>query len=77
MSRSSYVTLENCTLLRATDRAVCIEHKGERHWLPFSQLASDEEEKCRKLLAAETPSRGVTLSATEWICEEKDIEPDE
>lgn len=74
---SRYATLEDCTLLRATEKAVCVEYKGERHWLPFSQLASDEEEKCRKLLAAETPCRGVTLSVTEWICEEKGIEADE
>lgn len=76
---SRYATLEDCTLLRATDRAVCIEYKGERHWLPFSQLAPGEHEKIVLLFdEAEENTRidGVTISASEWICAEKEIEPE-
>lgn len=77
MSSSNYLTLEDCTLLRVSAKAIEIEYKGERLWLPFSQLAEDEEEKCRELLEDECPCHGVTISATEWICREKGIDPDE
>lgn len=74
---SRYIHLEDCTLITVSDKAVCVEYNGERHWLPFSQLASDEEEKIQNLLEKEAPCRGVTLSVTAWICEKKGIETDE
>lgn len=74
---SRYVQVTDVTLHRATDAAVLIEIDGEEYWIPFSQMAPDEEIKCRQLLANDRMPTAVSLSITRWIAEQKGIEGDE
>lgn len=37
-----YVTLENCYVVRRTNKAVLIQHEGESFWLPLSVIRSEK-----------------------------------
>jgi hypothetical protein len=69
MSYSGYVHLEECKILRTREKAIQILYQGERHWIPRSQMADDDQ--------YEEGQDGVTVSISEWIASEKGIEVDE
>ena len=64
---STWVHLEDCKVKRKTDKAILVEHASGQHWLPLSQVADEAE----NLNAGDGP---VTVSITEWIAEQKEIE---
>lgn len=68
MGQSRYVHLEDCNVLRITDKAVLLEIADEEHWIPISQLADGEDHEL------EVGDKGITVSVTEWIAKEKGIE---
>lgn len=70
MSQSRWVHLEDCTVRGETDKALLIAYNGEEYWVPRSQIA-DEGENLNK------GDKGVTISITEWIAQQKGIEVDE
>lgn len=66
MGQSNYVHLEDCDVLKATDAAIQVQWEGEKIWLPKSQVADPE--------TFEAGDKGVTVSCTEWIAEQKGTE---
>lgn len=68
MGRSNYVHLEGCTVVALTDKAVLLRYDGEQYWIPLMQLAEGEAEKLKR------GDNGLTVSVSEWICEQKGIE---
>ncbi len=68
MGQSNYVHLEDVTIVALTDAAVLLEYDDEQYWIPRSQLAEGEDEKLKK------GAKGLTLSITEWIAEQKGID---
>jgi hypothetical protein len=68
MGASNWVHLEDCTVLRTTEKAVQVEWQGEELWLPRSQVSEDEK--------YEAGDSGVTISVTEWLARQKGIEVD-
>lgn len=69
MSASNYVHLEDCQVIRVTEKAIQVEWDGDAYWFPISQVADGEDYE-----AGDGP---VTISVTEWIANEKGIEVDE
>ena len=69
MGQSNYVHLEDCTILKKTDKAVLIRYDGEQHWLPLSQVADADD--------LHEQTSGITVSITEWIAEQKNIDASE
>lgn len=68
MSASKYVYLEDCDVIKVTDKAALVVYDDEQIWLPLSQMSDPED-----LVQGET---GVTIGITEWIANEKGIEVD-
>lgn len=68
MSQSNYVHLEDCTIVRLTDKAVRIEYEEVQYWIPVSQLADGEGHTHHK------GDENVTVSVTEWIANQIGIE---
>lgn len=68
MGATNYVHLEGCDVLKVTEKAVLIKLDDEQHWIPVSQLADGEDHNL------EDGDKGVTVSITEWIAEQKGIE---
>jgi len=68
MGLSNYVHLDDCRIVRVTDKAVLIEYEHVQHWIPVSQLADQEGH------THEAGDENVTVSITEWIANEKGIE---
>lgn len=68
MSASGYVHLEDCEVLRVTEKAILIKWDGSQYWLPVSQVADADN--------YEAGDKDVTVSITEWIAGEKGIEVD-
>ncbi len=66
MSQSGLVHLENCTIKRATDKAFLVVYDESEYWIPRSQIANESD--------LEEGDDDVTVSATEWIVEQKNIE---
>lgn len=68
MSASGYVHLEDCEIVRETEKAFLVRYDGEEYWIPKSQIADPDnyEEGCF----------GCTMSVTEFIAREKGIEGD-
>lgn len=78
MGHTNFVHVD-CDLLAYTDRAVKILAGGSAHWIPFSQLAPGEHAKAITLLDDADEGEAVpdvTLSMSEWIAEQKGIEPE-
>lgn len=77
MGRTNYVHVD-CDLLAHTEKAVLIMYDGRNVWVPFSQLAPGEHEKI--VLSLEDsdgePVIDATVSMTEWIAQQKNIEPE-
>lgn len=65
MGQSNYVHLEDCDVIKVTDKAVLIEVADEKHWIPVSQLADGEGH------TLEEGDKGLTISITEWIAKQK------
>lgn len=65
MGQSNWVHLENCNVMRTTDAALYVEYDGAKYWLPISQISEGEKYKAG--------DKGVTISCTEWIIEQKGI----
>lgn len=68
MGQSNYVHLEDCRIIRKSEKAFLIEYREEQFWLPLSQIADPEDLKAG--------TSGVTVSITEWIATLKGIDPD-
>jgi hypothetical protein len=68
MSAGNFVHLEECDILAVTERAVLVRYEDEDHWIPVSQLADRDDHN------HEVGDKGVTVSITEWIAEQKGIE---
>lgn len=68
MGSTNYVHLEGCDVLKVTDKAVLVKFDDEQHWIPVSQLADREDH------THEEGDKGVTVSISEWIAEQKGIE---
>jgi hypothetical protein len=68
MSQSGWVHLEDCNVLRVTEKAAYIEWGDERYWFPLSQISDADN--------LDESDEGVTVSITEWIAEQKGIDPD-
>jgi hypothetical protein len=66
MGATNWVWLEECNVKRLTAKAVLIEHDGEEHWLPLTQV----NEPAR----LEVGDEGITIGITEWIASEKGID---
>ena len=65
----STVVLENVTLVRFTEKSIqVILSNEETCYVPLSQLAEGEVEKCRKLLKA-GDVEGVNLDVSKWWAE--------
>lgn len=69
MSASGYVHLEECEILRVSEKAMLLKWEGTQHWIPLTQIADADN--------YEAGDKGVTVSITEWIAEQKGIEVDE
>ena len=66
MSASRYVHLEDVSIKRETDTAFLVVIADEEYWIPKSQVADADDYG--------EGDDGLTLSVTEWICEQKGIE---
>lgn len=66
MAYSTWVALEECDVLRITEKAMLVRYNGQELWLPLSQVA-DPGMYSEK-------DRGITVLATEWIVGQKGIE---
>lgn len=78
MGSTNYVHVD-CDLLAYTDKAVKILAGGSAYWIPFSQLAPGERAKIVTLLDDADEGEAVldaTVSMSEWIAEQKGIEPE-
>jgi hypothetical protein len=69
MGSSGYVHLENCYVVRRTDKALLVEYEDEEYWLPISQVSEGD-----KYEEGDGKRDGVTISISEWIAIEKGIE---
>ncbi len=68
---ADYVYLEDCDVVRTTEKAALVRHGGEEHWLPFSQMPPGDDERLVPGLT------DVTVAITRWLAEQKEIEIDE
>lgn len=68
MGASNWVHLENCDVVRLTERAVLVKYDGATVWLPLSQI--DDPDRL------EEGDKGITVSITEWLANEKGLEGD-
>lgn len=59
MSASSYVHLEDCTIVRETADAFRVGYQGHQRWIPKSQVSDAGQ--------YEQGDADVILSITEWI----------
>ncbi len=66
MSASNWVHLEDCLVLKATDKALLVEYDGEEVWPPLSQISEAEQ--------YEVGDKDVTISITAWLAKQKGIE---
>ncbi len=69
MSASNWVHLEDCEVLKETEKAILIRYDDEEIWLPRSQVSEGD-----KYTAGD---KGVTVSISEYIAREKGIEGDD
>jgi chemotaxis protein histidine kinase CheA len=69
MPQSNWVWLYDCNILKATDKAILIEHDGEEYWLPLSQVA-----ETHRLHEGDI---GTTVGISEWIAQKKGIDGDD
>ncbi len=63
MGASPYTHIENCSVLRDTEKAIEVEHDGEVVWFPRSHIADGGDYR--------RGQEGVTISFTDWILEQK------
>jgi hypothetical protein len=66
MSASNWVHLESCNVKRVTDKAMLVEYQDAEVWLPLSQVSEADQ--------YEEGDTDVTISVTEWIAAQKDLE---
>lgn len=68
MSASNWVDLEDCTIVKVTEKAMLVEcdQLDGQTWIPLSQV--DDPEKF------ETGDEDITVSVTEWWAKKNDIE---
>ncbi len=66
MGQSNFIHLENCEIVKETDKALLIRYVGTEHWIPVSHISGAD--------AYSAGDKGVTVSITEWIAEQKGIE---
>jgi hypothetical protein len=66
MPSSEYIWLENCKILRVTERAIQVEHDDGIFWFPISQVEDADR--------FETGDEDVSVGITEWIAKQKGIE---
>lgn len=69
MGASNWVWLEECKIVRRTDKAILIKYDGAEYWIPDSQM--DDPEAYRSFKDGED---GITIGISEWIANEKGIE---
>lgn len=62
-----YITAESVE--QVTPNAICIKYRGQRIWLPKSQI--EEPEKF------DYGDTDVTIGMSEWIAQQKEIEGEE
>lgn len=67
--KSSYVYLEDCTILAVTEKAIRVECEAYSGYLPKSQI----ENEGSHLVVGDTR---ITVAITEWIARTKNIEVD-
>jgi hypothetical protein len=65
MGASNWVDIEVELIKKMTDKAMLCVIGDEEVWLPFSQVAHDED--------YEEGDENLTLSITEWIAEQKGL----
>lgn len=68
MGASQWVHLDDCKVIRTTEKALLVEYEDEQYWLPLSQVSEgdtyEEGDEC-------------TISITAYIAREKGIEGSE
>ncbi len=69
VGQSNYVSVKVDFIERETDRAFLVLHQGQKIWIPKSQVANADD--------YEAGLRDLTLSVTEWIAGEKNMEIEE
>ena len=70
MAAGNFGYLEDCTILRTTDKAVKLEYDGEEYWFPRACLENDGEH----LRVGES---GYTVAVARRILREKGIDLDD
>ena len=66
MSCSGWVHLENCRVIKVTEKAILIDYQdGDPIWLPKSQVSEAEQYAAG--------DADVTISISEWIAKQKDL----
>lgn len=58
------VTVEGLTIVRETDNAILVQHEGDEHWIPLSQVSK----------ITRTTNKGQdTVTMTAWIAGKKGL----
>lgn len=70
MAAGRFTYLEDCHVIRVTDKAVQIQYRGEPYWFPRSCVENDGD----NLRAGEG---GYTVAVTTRMAREKGIDADE
>jgi hypothetical protein len=68
MSASQWVHLDDCKVIRTTEKALLVEYEGEEIWLPISQVSEGDKYEA---------GDECTISVTAYIAREKGIEGNE
>lgn len=69
-----YVVLEGVTLVRLTAKSIkVVLATGETCYVPFSQMAAGELDKCEKLLATNDMT-DVNLDVSKWWADTAGVE---
>ncbi len=69
MGQSNYVHLDDCVVLRATEKAILVRYDDEEIWLPKSQIVDPADPD-----TIQAGSEERTISITEWLAKQKGIE---
>jgi hypothetical protein len=65
MSASNWVHLDVDEIKRETDKAFLLVIDGDEHWIPKSQISEPDD--------YEVGDKNLTVSVTEWIAEQKEL----
>lgn len=63
--QGEYVELDDCTILRKTDKALLVHHDEVSRWFPLSQLKEPDE--------LFVDDEGVSVFVTEWFAKQTGI----